>query len=209
MYRRDYCCIRITIPISYGGSWIKANVNALWLWSIIKYKFTMKYFKFLFSYLYPIRKLHPSSFWITAGLQTNTSFRHFDCWTKVQWTWLLQYLEDSIVCWRQPNLYSNYLLVCVKRLKFLSTDNNNIAAGPMTIFIQTFMFRQTKDFLENLSNIKNLPLMCRGGGGWVVKLLACGARGPGFDSLPRHLNFRDWLSPASKPRYGWNTAKAT
>ena len=29
-------------------------------------------------------------------------------------------------------------------------------------------------------------------GGRVVKLLACGARGPGFDSPPRHLNFRDW-----------------
>ena len=27
-------------------------------------------------------------------------------------------------------------------------------------------------------------------GGLVVKLLACGARGPGFDSRPRHLNFQ-------------------
>ena len=26
--------------------------------------------------------------------------------------------------------------------------------------------------------------------GRVVKLLACGARGPGFDSRPRHLNFQ-------------------
>ena len=26
-------------------------------------------------------------------------------------------------------------------------------------------------------------------GGRVVKLLACGARGPGFDSRPRHLDF--------------------
>ena len=46
----------------------------------------------------------------------------------------------------------------------------------------------------------------RSGGGRVVKLLACGARVPGFDSPHRHLNFRDWLSPASKSLYGWNTA---
>ena len=35
----------------------------------------------------------------------------------------------------------------------------------------------------------------------------------GFDSRPRHLNFqrifRDWLSPASKSRYGWKIAKST
>ena len=40
------------------------------------------------------------------------------------------------------------------------------------------------------------------GGGVVVKLLACGARGPGVDSRSRHLNFRDWLSPAYKSRCG-------
>ena len=32
----------------------------------------------------------------------------------------------------------------------------------------------------------------------VVKHLASGARGPGFDSRFRQYNFRDWLSPASK-----------
>ena len=47
-----------------------------------------------------------------------------------------------------------------------------------------------------------LLIVAGSGGGRVVKLLACGARGPGFDSPPRHLNFRDWLSPASKLRYG-------
>ena len=40
------------------------------------------------------------------------------------------------------------------------------------------------------------------GSGRLVKLLACGAKNPEFDSPPRHLNFRDWLSPASKSRYG-------
>ena len=44
--------------------------------------------------------------------------------------------------------------------------------------------------------------LCGSGGGRVVKLLACWARGPGFDSPPRHLNFRDRLSPACKSRYG-------
>ena len=57
-----------------------------------------------------------------------------------------------------------------------------------------------------LHNIQRVVLTSnyetRSGGGRVVKLLACGARGPGFDSPPRHLNFRDWLSPASKSRYG-------
>ena len=46
------------------------------------------------------------------------------------------------------------------------------------------------------------------GRGRVVKLFACEARGPEFYSQPRHLNFRDWLSPASKSRYGWNNAEA-
>ena len=37
-------------------------------------------------------------------------------------------------------------------------------------------------------------------GGVVVKLLACGARGAGFNSWSRSYDFRDWLSPASKSR---------
>ena len=31
--------------------------------------------------------------------------------------------------------------------------------------------------------------------------LACGARGPRFDSRFRHYDIRDWLSPASKSQY--------
>ena len=32
---------------------------------------------------------------------------------------------------------------------------------------------------------------------YSFKLLACGARGPGFDSRSRRDDFRDWLSAAS------------
>ena len=35
-----------------------------------------------------------------------------------------------------------------------------------------------------------LSVLAGSSGGRVVKLLACGARGPGFDSRPRHLNFQ-------------------
>ena len=45
------------------------------------------------------------------------------------------------------------------------------------------------------------------GGGRVVKLLACQARGSGFESRSRHLNFRYWVSPASKQRYDWEIVR--
>ena len=38
--------------------------------------------------------------------------------------------------------------------------------------------------------------------GEVVKRLACGVKGSGFDSWSRRYDFRDWLSPASKSGYG-------
>ena len=47
------------------------------------------------------------------------------------------------------------------------------------------------------------------GGGEVVKLLVCGARGPGFDSRSRRYDFRNWLSPATKSPYDRKTAQAT
>ena len=50
--------------------------------------------------------------------------------------------------------------------------------------------------------VDDLKVKSGSGGGRVVKLLVCGARGPGFDSPPRHLNFRDLLSPTFKLRYG-------
>ena len=55
---------------------------------------------------------------------------------------------------------------------------------------------------KNNSSDKRPSVVKESGGGQVVKLLACGVRRPGFDSRSRHLNFRDWLSPASKSRYG-------
>ena len=40
------------------------------------------------------------------------------------------------------------------------------------------------------SPILKIPLGSSASGGRVVKLLACGARRPGFDSRPRHLDFQ-------------------
>ena len=40
--------------------------------------------------------------------------------------------------------------------------------------------------------MKHLCVYLRNSGGVVVKLVACGARGPGFDFRPRRYNFRDW-----------------
>ena len=55
-------------------------------------------------------------------------------------------------------------------------------------------------FMHKLaSDVKTpIPPPMRSSGGLVVKLLACGARGPGFDSRCRRYDFRDWLSHVSK-----------
>ena len=68
----------------------------------------------------------------------------------------------------------------------------NVENGPSK-FVQT---------VDKCYKYENIGKRLGSGGGRVVKLLACGARGQGFDSPPCHLNFRDWLSPASKSRYG-------
>ena len=44
--------------------------------------------------------------------------------------------------------------------------------------------------LRGFTPFYSIPFGCGSSGGRVVKLLACGARGPGFDSRPCHLNFQ-------------------
>ena len=56
------------------------------------------------------------------------------------------------------------------------------------------------------SNCIHSSMKCKSSGGEVVKLMACGARGPGFDSWSHRCNFRDWSYPASESWYGWNIA---
>ena len=63
------------------------------------------------------------------------------------------------------------------------------------------VFAETQRFVNEF-NIHVLSLLMWISNGVVVKLLACGARGPGFDSRSRRYDFRDLLSPASKSRYG-------
>ena len=46
------------------------------------------------------------------------------------------------------------------------------------------------DILKNVIQYSKCTRQNRSSDGRVVKLLACGAKGPGFDSRPRHLNFQ-------------------
>ena len=45
-------------------------------------------------------------------------------------------------------------------------------------------------------NFRLFTSTVRSSSGVVVKLMACEARGPGFDSRSRHYDFRYWFSPA-------------
>ena len=80
----------------------------------------------------------------------------------------------------------------LKREKELPTDTSSSRFGP-TITVAEL----AKQRFVRIPNKKN-----RSSGGVVVKLLACGARGQGFDSRSRRYDFGDWLSPASKSQYG-------
>ena len=54
---------------------------------------------------------------------------------------------------------------------------------------------RTVDFTVWYQAIREMKYTCyiNSSGGRVVKFLACGAREPGFDSRPRHLNFPRWV----------------
>ena len=73
------------------------------------------------------------------------------------------------------------------------------------------------DWLYNLPMIMKLhtpaPFESRSCGDRVVKLLACGARGPGLDSRPLHLNFQrlviSCLQVAIWLKYRWNRRKSS
>ena len=107
-------------------------------------------------------------------------------------------LSDSmIVVQYLRHAYRPYFLINL----FLNVEfKNSISTPSVTISLPLFQF--IYNISLSLSPLSWYFLLNQERCGRVVKLLACGARGPGFDSPPRHLNFRDWLSPASKSRYG-------
>ena len=59
-------------------------------------------------------------------------------------------------------------------------------------------------FLQSNSNLLNFEVREPGARRWSSGGYALGLRSKrsGLDSQSRHLNFRDWLSPASKSQYG-------
>ena len=88
--------------------------------------------------------------------------------------------------------------------------NDNVLGNIPLSEIRTICQNFDKITFRNHIDILNSTYIHVGSsGGEVVKLLACGGRDLGFDSRYRRYDFRDWLSPASKLRYGRNIAKAT
>ena len=93
-------------------------------------------------------------------------------------------------------------LILFIRYKAEIKDNRHIVDAINTCIRSLQPYRDiTCVLLCRLINVDILLLLLRSSGDRGVKLLACGARSPRFDSPPRHLNFRDWLSPASMSRY--------
>ena len=81
---------------------------------------------------------------------------------------------------------------------------------PINVMFTGILISNTTTELTIITKLyRTFQNFIRSSGGVVVKPLACGARGPGFDSRSRRYDFRDWLSPASMSWYGWNTAEAT
>ena len=98
------------------------------------------------------------------------------------------------------------MLKCISSSIFLYTSFYHKSPLSSAIEVLTVLF----EYFVNLSiHSQDIlysdyapPPPDRSSGGEVVKLSACGARGPGFVSWPRRYDFRDWLFPFSKSRYG-------
>ena len=106
-------------------------------------------------------------------------------------------------------IYCNYSHMCnlekrVNQLWFLITDN--IYRGVQCVDRVSYCIFPYKrpDRHANFCGLFLTSML----GAAVVKLLAYFSRGPGFDSRSRACccDFRDWLSPAYKLQYVWNTA---
>ena len=104
-------------------------------------------------------------------------FDRTDYWFKENWDILMQLPYK-----RKFSRVSNFAILWSKvvslfsRVKFFANLRIHKMLIP-EIFSLMVCRQKTKWFLWS-------------SGGRVVKLLACGARGPGFDSRPRHLNFQ-------------------
>ena len=103
--------------------------------------------------------------------------------------WLCKAYETTV-------LHANHIFT---RLMVLCVTVGSLCAGLQAIFNGCVsIWKGFTSFIPERSS-----------GGRVVKLLACGAKGPGLIPGLVIWIFRDWLSPASKLRYGWKIAKST
>ena len=130
-------------------------------------------------------------------------------------------IPASESCWRWP-LASWYIAGCMHRGRCLKGVSSNrsmrcsvVVICPILVSVSISCHDDKSLFLcmniltpSCCSSVNSRVTLNKSSSGWwssggvVVKLFACGARGPGFDYRSRRYYSRDWLCPASKSRYG-------
>ena len=148
------------------------------------------------------------NFWACdLDLEVWPSFEKLEPWLLYKFKWWLPPGERRCLlteCFSadkntSQNLTIKYPAFLKEGIKTKVVAETITARFYVITWVYLVLFQHFKSFNEKREQRSGVVVI-------FFKLLACRARGSGFDSQSRRYNFRDLLSPASKSHYGWNTA---